>query len=122
RPGAGAGVAARLGDVVATRAQAARERGANQAGAKHHHAHGGRLPARALRPGSLASVLSTRAVSVFSRARAGAAATGPRRGQPVVDPVSTSPPRAAPIHPPRAGRRRPCHLLLSFAGSLPDPR
>src|SRR5690606_41119154 len=52
----------------------------DQAAAEHQHlqrrACGATLPARALRSGSVASVLSTLAVTLFSRARSGAAAAG----------------------------------------------
>lgn len=61
---------------MSTRAQGRRQGAADQASAEHHHPHLRALAVRALRSGALASLLSTLAVTAFSRARTGAPAAG----------------------------------------------
>ena len=70
------GAAPGLDQLMSTRAQGPGERAADQAGAEHHHPHLPALAARAWRSGTLASLLSTLAVTLFSRRHAGAAAAG----------------------------------------------
>jgi len=61
---------------MTTQHQASGQRRTDQAGSQHHHLPAGELLRRALRSGSVASLLSTLAVSAFSRRHAGSAAAG----------------------------------------------
>ena len=61
---------------MSTRTQPVRQRASDQTGADDHHPHRDGLLARAWRSGSTASLLSTLAISIFSRTRSGATAAG----------------------------------------------